>query len=396
MAIDWIREGCDLACDPHSNASITRLTRTPMSNINIYCEQPCATPDGKRIAYIRAPSHDPRIPPFTLCVADLSGRRKNAVIEPVVSSHMVATASWSGLVYYLRPNGELICVDLQTLEKQIVITHWDLPESFMMQSVSPDPRYVIGVLHQPDYSSAIVRIDTRQRGWEVLYQHEDSLSHLQYNPVHGRDILVQRNPGLHIDHLRRIRYSDNHRPGAVHFYIGADGSNERPLPLGEPTTAGTCGHAAWIADTARIGVAVRWPGMSVRPEDIAQGIKHDDRHRDGNFLTVGPDDEKPIVFPAPDRLFNHVNVSKCGRYFVCHSYHNGIPGPVEIVVGNIQTGKYRTLVSDCGAQCGEPACSHPHAYFTADNHHVIYNSDPDAICHVHAARVPDGFLDGLE
>ena len=58
MAIDWIKEACDLAQDPHSGVPITRLTRTPMSNINIYGEQPSATPDGSRIAYIRAPSHD--------------------------------------------------------------------------------------------------------------------------------------------------------------------------------------------------------------------------------------------------------------------------------------------------------------------------------------------------
>jgi hypothetical protein len=80
---------------------------------------------------------------------------------------------------------------------------------------------------------------------------------------------------------------------------------------------------------------------------------------------------------------------------VCDSYRNGLPGHIELVIGNIETGKYRTLVSDCGAQGGGPACSHPHPYLTADNRNVIYNADPYQICHVHAARVPPGFLEAL-
>jgi hypothetical protein len=226
------------------------------------------------------------------------------------------------------------------------------------------------------------------------------LGHIQFNPVHGRDILVQLNRGMSIDNYGRIRYHQGSAPGATHFYIGADGGNYRELPIGEPFTAPSCGHTAWVADTGRIGIAVNWTGMSVRREVLessnAQGTLHDPRHPQGNFMVVGPQDEKPHVFTAPEHIFNHVNVSRCGQYFVCDSYRNGIPGPIEIVVGNIVTGKYRTLVSDCGAQGGGPACSHPHPYFTANNHHVIYNADPHHVCHVHAARIPDEFMESLE
>ncbi|MCM8817483.1 MAG: oligogalacturonate lyase family protein [Candidatus Omnitrophica bacterium] len=141
---------------------------------------------------------------------------------------------------------------------------------------------------------------------------------------------------------------------------------------------------------------MRWPAMSEDEPSARFKLIHDSRHSQGNFVVVGPDDEKPFVFSAPEHLFNHVNISKCGTYFVCDSYKNGIPGPIEIVVGNIKTGKYRTLVSNCGAQGGGAACSHPHPYITADNKNVIFNADPFGISHVHAARIPDDFLKSLE
>src|SRR5688572_21245539 len=115
MAIRWEAEACDLADDPGSGARITRFTGRPISNINIYCEQPYTSPEGKYIAYTRASSPDPRVPPYELCVADLQTLRV-ASLEPVVASMLVATSSWSGLIYYLRPNGELVCVDIATQE----------------------------------------------------------------------------------------------------------------------------------------------------------------------------------------------------------------------------------------------------------------------------------------
>lgn len=395
MAKNWVSEACDLADDPQSGARITRLTSAVMSNINIYCEQPYSTPDGRYIAYTRSQGPDPRVPPFELCIADIE-RLKVASIEPVVANTFIGTSSWSGKIYYIRPNGELICVDLATLEKQIIITHWELPLNMILDSVSPDHRYLVGVLRQPNYKHAILRVDLQQRNWKIIFEHDELLSHVQFNHANGRDILVQMNRGMAVDNFGRIRRIPDSDNGVTHFYIDAEGGNYRALPLGNPYTANTCGHAAWIADTGRIGVAVNWPGMSARHEDLARGIVHDERHPQGNFLVVGPQDEKAHVFAAPEHIFNHVNVSKDGSYFVCDSYRNGIPGPIELVVGNIETGKYRTLVSDCGAQGGGPACSHPHAYFTADNRNIIYNGDPHNVCHVHAARVPDEFYASLE
>ncbi len=392
MAIYWDAEGMDLDDDPVSGAHITRMTTRPLSNINIYCEQPYTTPDGTRVAVTRAPSPDPRVPPYELCVADIP-RLRVASLEPVVSSNFLATSSWSGLLYYLRPNGELVRVDLATLEKQIIITHWDLPASISLQSVTPDHRYLFGSLRLPDNTFAVIRVDLPARTHRILYQSVEPLSHLQCNPVHGRELLVQVNRGQRFDPKSGHWIRDN--VSVTHFYIDTETGVERPLPVGPPHTANSCGHAAWIAGTGRIGLAVNWPGMVYRREAVARGNLHDPRHPGGNFITAGPDDAAPSVFKAPEHLFNHVNVSRCGRYFVCDSYGHGLPGPIELVVGDLQSGRHATLVADCGAEGGGAACTHPHAYFTADNSRVIYNSNRTGICHVFAARLPDDFLSRL-
>ena len=51
------------------------------------------------------------------------------------------------------------------------------------------------------------------------------------------------------------------------------------------------------------------------------------------------------------------------------------------------------MTACCGSRGGGPASSHPHAYFTADNKHVIYNADPYWIGQVFSAKVPEGFLE---
>lgn len=384
----WIGEACDLHHDPESGALITRLTTAVTVNTNIYCEQPFATPDGGRVAVARSENADPRMPPSDLYVADLVTLRI-ACLEQGIISHNFAAAAWTGLVYYLTGNGELARVSLDTREKEIVLTRWDLPLDFVLESVSPDQGYLVGVLCRADYVSQIVRIDLARRNWEVIFEHPEVLGHLQFNPVHGRDILVQLNRGMRLDHMRRVRHVQGGEEGATHFLIDRDGKNLRSLPIGPPYTASSAGHSGWLADTGRVGVAVHW-------SDPRHAGPLDERYPQGNLFTVAPGEERPVVFEAPEHRFNHVNVSRCGRYFVCDSYWKGLPGPIPLVVGNFETGKYRPIVSDCGASGGAAACSHPHPYLTADNRNVIYNADPYHVPHVYAARVPEGFLESLQ
>jgi hypothetical protein len=273
-------------------------------------------------------------------------------------------------------------VDLGTLEKQIIMTHWPLPLQVPLWSVTPDLRYLVAARREEDLSRVWL-VDTVMKSFRQIYASADILGHIQVNPANGRDILVQRN------------WRQDGRVNSTHFLIDLDGRNERPLKVGEPWTANSTGHATWVGDTGRIATPVQWPGMSV---SIAAGTglgRHDARHPEGNYVMVGPGDDRGRVFHAPEHLFDHAGTSRCGRYFVAESFRNGLPGAVEIVIGNMETGAYRTLVGDCGSRGGGAAASHVHAWFTADSRHVIYNADPDGLSQVHKARVPDGFLDAL-
>lgn len=395
MSYRWQSEACDLHHDPVSGALITRLTCSAMHNINIYCEQPYTSPDGKKIAYTRGFGPDPRIPPYQLCVADIE-KLKVCLVEPEVSSVMVATSAWSGIIFYLRPNNELIKLDITTLEKQIVISDFEIGKQMSFDTVSYDQRYLVGVRKNMNDEFEIIRVDLKEKSWKVIFKHQDILNHIQFNHAGTYDILVQQNRKQKIDsHGLRIGSKETEEL-TTHFIIDHQGNNFRQLKVGLPYTAGSTGHSGWIGDTGKIGLTVRWPAMAENEPSLRFKIEHDPLHPEGNFVIIGPNDEKPLIFPAKQHLFNHVNISKCGTYFVCDSYKNGIPGPIEIVVGNIKSKKCRTLVSNCGSQGGGAAVSHPHPYMTADNKNVIFNADPFGICHVFAARVPDDFLKSLE
>ncbi|HVF10043.1 MAG TPA: hypothetical protein VNA16_04530 [Abditibacteriaceae bacterium] len=395
MPVTWRSEACDQAPDPESGASIVRLTQAAKHSVNIYCEQPYTSPDGKRIAIMRSAEADPRLPPFDLYVADLDTLR----IQPAdrnAQSILVATVAWSGMIYYVSAANDLVRLDITTLEKQIVWTKWPFAPEFMLQSVSPDHRYVVGVLPQSNYDTALVRVDLKEKSWKVLLERPELFAgHLQYMPVPTADGkfpimgLLHRGKKLN-NYWHMVEYPTEH-PGTCYYVVDNDGDNFRLFPSGPPLVRSNNGHSAWIAETGRIAFSVSWD---------QKAWQLDSRWPQGNLFTAAPtgsmtSDEKPQVFHAPEHRFNHVSVSRCGQYFVCDSYPQGIPGPVPLVVGNFETGKYRNIVGDCKATCGGPACSHPHAYFTADNKHVIYNADPHLLGQVYAARVPENFLAGL-
>ncbi len=83
--------------------------------------------------------------------------------------------------------------------------------------------------------------------------------------------------------------------------------------------------------------------------------------------------------------------------FRADAFACGVPGPVRIVVGNLETGKHRTLIRDC-QDYGIAGSSRyePDPYFTADSRYVIYNASPFGTMQVFAAEVPDGFLRSID
>jgi len=389
MKITWMGEACDFPPEAETGTRVTRFTATPLSNIDIYCEQPYTTPDGQRFAVLRSPSSDPRMPPSELCVVDMRTYRIG-LVEPVVRSILVATAGYSGILYYLDGDLQLVRFDMTTLEREVLFP-WTHAEDFIFHSSTPDGRYLVSTVQEPDFYSAIVRVDLQTGKAEKIYRDPQILTHVQVNPLHGRDILIQHNRGAAVNDQGESRMVETPHGGATHFLIDIDGGNVRPLAIGEPYTSSSTGHSAWVADTGRIGLSVAYNW-----ETVNQPGALDARYPDGNFFIVGPDDAEPINFHTPNHRFNHVGVSRDGRYFVCDCYAKGVPYNIALVMGNLQTGKHRTLVADCGATGGCAGNSHPHPYITADNRCVIYNSDRTGVCQVHAAHISDEFLRSLD
>ncbi|MBI2190626.1 MAG: hypothetical protein HYU36_01415 [Planctomycetes bacterium] len=391
MPVTWRSEACDQYPDPESGAFIVRLTQAAKHSVNIYGEQPYTSPDGRWIAIMRSPEADPRLPPYDLYVADLQ-RLYIQAADRNVQSILVATAAWSGILYYTSADKDLIRLDVSTLEKQIVWNRWPFPPELMFQSVSPDHRYLVGILPQASYESALIRVDLKEKTWKVLLERPEIFAaHLQYAPQTGPDAQFQimglMNRGKKINHHWHMVNFPTEQPGTCYYVVDNHGGNFRTFPSGPPVVRANNGHSAWIASTGRIAFSTPWDSKTWQlfPE-----------WPQGNLFTAAAGEDAPRVFQAPEHRFNHVSVSRCGRYFVCDSYPEKIPGPCPLVVGNFKTGRYRSIISDCKATCGGPACSHAHAYFTADNRHVVYNADPYLIGQVYAARVPDGFLESLE
>lgn len=397
MPVTWRSEACDQGTDPESGAYIIRLTQAARHSINIYCEQPYGNPAGTRIAIMRSGEADPRFAPHDLYVADLNTLRIQ-LADRDCRSYFIATSAWSGMIYYLSATNDLMRLDISTLEKQIVWNNWPLPQEFMLQSVSPDHRYVVGTLSQASYETALIRADMKEKTMKTILEGPELFAaHQQYALNPGADgkfqIMGMMHRGKKINHQWHMVDCPAEHPGTFYYLVDNDGGNFRLFPSGPPVVPSNNGHSAWVGQTGRIAFSVSW-NMDT--------WQFDPRCPQGNLVTAAPGEDRPRVFRAPEHRFNHVSVSRCGRYFVCDSYPTPVPyqslapKKVPLVVGNFETGKYRNIVSDPRASGGGPACGHPHAYLTADNKHVIYTADPFWIGQVFAARVPDGFLKSLD
>lgn len=386
MPITWLGEACDYPADPETGVTTVRLTYSLYHHLNVYYDRGFASPDGRRVAILRSPNCDPRLPPSDLLTADLYSLRL-AVLERDITSYVVATAAWSGWIYYLNNNRELLRANLSTLEKEMIWSRWPFDPDFIFHTVSPDMRFMVGEMRQRNYKTALVRIDLVEKDWKVIYEdYEISNAHPVYAPVSGHDLVVFKIGGFGVNDREEVMDLGTPR-NYTHFIIDNEGQHYRTLPFGKPRFPDS-GHISWIGDTGRIvnASSVVWEGNRVR---------HTDETPDGNIFFAGPDDAAPIPFKAPEYHVNHIAASRCGRYFVAESYTT-IPGPVALVVGNFATGKYRPLLTDCRAGGGCAAVGHAHAYFTVDNRHVIYNADPNGIGHVWAARIPEGWLESLD
>jgi len=355
---------------------IKQLTGANAFSNNIYCEQPYASADGRRIAVIRTDGAHSQT--CKLLIIDLE-KEIEIPVEPKISIDGISCCAWGNWLYYIFNKGNegvLARVSYKYIAKEIVFFLKDCPMPVSVGSVSPDYRYYINAVYQPRFS--VLRIDLTAKKWEIIHQHPEILNpHTQFNPVTGKDMLIQHNRGSIMDekgNTTRLLGPE----GCTLYLLDKDGKNKRELPVGPPHTASCTGHECFIADTGRIL-------FSIVP----------DPNFPGNLLSVAPGDKKPSVVTESPHFLNHVSASKCGNYFVADTLSED-RSKFLIVMGSIKTGRHRVLC-DTGTSVSVDFAdwSHVHPYLTADNKRVIFNSDRTGVPQVYAAGVDPDFLKSL-
>jgi len=376
LKLNWWPESCDLPQTNDSGTQISKLTSAQLLTNNIYCEQPYCSADGNHLALWRMSDPDPTVP-GDLMVYDISGYRISKVQKNVFA---IANAAWSGVLFVTVGAGadkRLMRIDINTLESEELFGWNDIPVAGL-QTVSADGRYGLGSKQLERQRFGVFRIDLQTGQSELIHEGPYLCNtHLQYRLHTASRILVQENRGCEFaEDGTRIRACDER--GTTLYTIAADGSDQKYFPVGAPFTPGTTGHECWIGDTDHALVTVSAPAG------------YDGKQ--GTVLEVRGEWEQPrVVFETP-YVWNHISVTRCGRYFVTDSYQ--VPD-VPILLGSIQSGKTRVLchskTSGGGAQY-----THAHPYVTSDNKYVVFNSDRTGIAQVYIASIPEGFLESLD
>ena len=390
MAIRWAQEACDRFDDAESGSRVIQLTSSAAASNNVYCEQPYTSPDGKRVAILR--KHDNFDPTMMLLVGELDTLRVGLITRDIIGTP--ATTPWSGQLYYWTSERYLQRTSLQTLETETILHEEDPTAALGAWSVSPDNRYLIFGSLASGAIACVTRLDlqTRERV-NILEDPEIVNPHPKFEPIYGKRISILHNRGAKRNRNGEVVQSVGPQ-GATLFQIDIDGGNRTPLPIGPPYTESCTGHSAFIPGTHRIIFTTCW-------DHETHGC--DPRYPQGNIFTVEPGDGGPTNYPCPEHRSNHVSMSRCGKYFVADSYLGPLFDeqrtirPVALIIGNLQSGKYRILVKNTLASGGANQWSHTHPYLTANNRHVIFNTDNFyGIPQVYAATVPEEFLVSLD
>jgi len=162
--------------------------------------------------------------------------------------------------------------------------------------------------------------------------------------------------------------------GAILYLLSVPDAKRAELQVGHPYTTFITGHESWIATSGEILFSV-----------VARDYYAPEK---GNLLRVRPGE--PARVAARGFQANHVNVSRCGRFFCCDDWR----GTCRIVIGSLQTGR-TAAVCESKASMQRDANTHPHAYLTPDLKWIVFNSDRSGFPHIHAASVPPGLMESL-
>ncbi|MHC4435043.1 MAG: TolB-like translocation protein, partial [Planctomycetota bacterium] len=359
----WRRAATSASCAVYverqaTGSEIWQITSEQFSQSNIYCELPYCSADGRHFVYER---HNPDLTGENrteLMIVEIGTWRQHRL--DVTSGLAGCAISADGIFYYLkRTEGktlELMRADLSTGVTERVYQRKDERNLTSLGTVSTDGRYyVCGKRVADDYTLFGIMLVDIEKGTETIIDRDPFIfnPHPQFEPAVGRELMIQHNRGgQYSPEGKRIRLVGPE--GATLYLLPIRGGLRTELQVGKPHTTAATGHETWIGRTGEIL-------LTVMAEDDYAPDK-------GNLIAVRAGSPARIV--AKGYKFNHLGVSRCGRFFCCDDWQ----GSAKIVIGSIRTGK-TAVVCESKASMGRPQNTHPHAYLTPDLKWVIFNSD---------------------
>ncbi len=349
---------------------------------NIYCEYPWCPPDSRCFVYVRhAPEHAPNSSEYVACEF---GTWEKEVIGRGSGGRTMS----GGRFYYKRAGAdgqqEFVRYDLQTRDTQTIGLPEGVPRSASF-AISCDERYLAfsrSLSFDPQmFGVGIADLQTGECG--II--HEDPWicnTHLQFEPVSGRQLMVQHNRGC-VFSPEGTRELLCGKEGCTLFLLDVPDGKVTRLQVGPPYTASLSGHETWLGDTGEIIATLNYV------EDYDYGK--------GRIVGVRPGSAHREIC-APWEL-NHIGIEPSGRIFAGDAYM-----PDEIIIGSPRTNRAAVVCSSQATynrarrRTGEGLVydSHPHAYISPDRQWVVFNSDRSGIQQVYVARIPAEMIARLE
>lgn len=361
-----------------TGTEIWQVTTEERPQSNIYCELPYCSADARYFVYERKNRKQNKDNPTEFMVVEL-GTWKQHLLD--VGWNMTGCAiTREGVFYYLKRTArreiDLVRADLSKGQPQTLFRLQHPAVAGSLGTVSPHGRYYVrGQRLDQEYKRYSLLLVDLQKGTETVIDEDpyNYNTHPQFDPSRNNRLMIQHNRGSKFS-PEGVRERAIGPEGATLYLLSVPDAKRTELQVGHPYTTFITGHEAWIATSGEILFSV------VARDDYAP--------EKGNLLRVRPG--KPARVAARGFQANHVNVSRCGRFFCCDDWR----GTCKIVIGSLQTGR-TAVICESKASMQRDANTHPHAYLTPNLKWVVFNSDRSGFPHIHAASVPPGLMQTL-
>jgi len=361
-----------------TGAEIWQVTTEELPQSNIYCEVPYCSRDSRYFVYQRRNPELSGGNRYEFMAVELGTWKQHRLdVSTGISGSAI---SHDGKFYYTKQAGDgatdLIRAELADGTTEKVYRFQDGLRIRSLGTVTTDGRYYAGGTKvDPGWEMFDVTLVDLEKGTQRIIDRDPFIlnPHPQFEPGEGRQLMIQHNRGGKFSpdgKLERLVGPE----GATLYVLSVPEGKRTELQVGKPYTTPATGHEAWIGDTQEMLLTVSASG--------------DYSLEKGNLLGVRAGQPPRVV--ARGYRFNHVGVSRCGRFFCCDDWQ----GSFKLAVGSTATGK-SAVVCESKTSPTRGQNTHPHGYLTPDLKWVIFNSNRSGFPHIYAASVPEGLIAGL-